>query len=230
MATIYRKYNLNKNYFDSIDTEDKAYWLGFIYADGCVDKSHKQLIISLSPIDYEHLSLFNHCIESDYSIKYRDNNRYITLQISCKHLVESLIEKGCVPHKSLILTFPNKNTIPEHLIKHFIRGYFDGDGCISTILRRKTNRINPIMECEVNFLGTKSMLEGISENIPISSIKIFKFGKIYKFRVQSKKNIINLMDYLYEDSSFYLQRKYDKYINNVKQYITKRHPLINNTI
>jgi hypothetical protein len=216
---------INENYFEVIDTEDKAYWLGFLYADGCISQDHRHIIVSLSPVDYEHLVMLNNCMDSEYTIKFMDDNRYITLNIARKKIAEDLIDKGCVPAKSLILQFPTEDKLPKELQRHFIRGYFDGDGCISTKLRTKKNRPNPIMECEVNFLGTRNMLEHIADIIPVENIKVIEFGKIYKFRIHNKKDIIKLMDYLYEDSSFYLQRKFDKYQNNIKNYITPRHPL-----
>ena len=212
------KYECNVNYFETIDTEDKAYWLGFIYADGCIDNDCKVLIINLNPIDLNHLILFNECIGSNYPITYQDNNRYISLRITRKEFVKHLVNKGCTPRKSLTLKFPTSDQLPLHLVKHFIRGYFDGDGCLHTRLRKCLNKLRPYLECEVNFLGTYDMLYSISQNIPINNIKILQFGNIYKFRISSKKNIILLLDYLYQDSLFYLQRKYDKYITDIKNY------------
>jgi len=220
------KYTVDENYFDCIDTEDKAYWLGFLYADGCVTKDCKCLVINLCTDDIVHLVAFNKCVSSTYPIKQIDNGRYVSLRITNKRLVSALVLCGCIPCKSLILTFPNNNILPTKLQRHFIRGYFDGDGCISTILRTKQNRTTPVMECEVNFLGTYDMLNNITKIIPVDDIKIFKFGNIFKFRLQSKKKIIELMEYLYNGSSIYLERKHDKYLSNIKNYITKRHPLI----
>jgi hypothetical protein len=211
-------YKCNKDYFRTINTEDKAYWLGFIYADGCVTKNHRSLIINLSPTDIEHLNLFNQCIESTYPIKYKDNGRYVSLIISNKHFVENLIDKGCVPHKSLVLQFPTENQVPSNLIKHFIRGYFDGDGCIHTKMRQHKNKPRPYLECEVNFLGTYDMLCNIIKHVPLLNINIKEFGLIYKFRICSKNKIVELLDYLYGDSHFYLPRKYIKYINDIKNY------------
>ena len=219
-----QKTQINENYFEVIDSEDKAYWLGFLYVDGCVTKDLKSIIVNLSSVDYNHLKALNECMNSDYEIKYKDNNS-VWLRITRKKIAKDLVDKGCTPSKSLTLQFPSEDKLSKELQRHFIRGYFDGDGCISTILRKHKNRKNPIMECEVNFLGTKHILENIVKIIPLDNVRIFQFGKIYKFRIQNKKDIIKLMDYLYEDSHFYLQRKFKKYNDNIKNYITKRHPL-----
>ena len=55
-----RRYNVNHKYFEVIDTEEKAYWLGFLYADGCVikTKTGSSLLLKLSVKDEEHLNLF----------------------------------------------------------------------------------------------------------------------------------------------------------------------------
>lgn len=213
----WHKRNCNIDYFKIIDTEDKAYWLGFIFADGCISDDHKQLIISLQPSDIQHLEMFNKCIESDYPIMYMDNNRYITLRISRKDFVKHLIDKGCVPRKSLILQFPSEDKLPTHLIKHFIRGYFDGDGCLHAKFIKRWNKPNPYLSCEVNFLGTYDMLQNISKFVPVEFSKIRQDGKIYKMRLTSKSKIIELLDYLYQDSYFYLKRKHDKYVNIIKK-------------
>ena len=214
------KRNCNVDYFKIIDTEDKAYWLGFIYADGCITKDRRSLIINLQPGDIGHLQLFNQCIESDYPIIYKDNGRYVSLHISKKEFVENLINKGCVPHKSLILQFPTEDQLPNNLIKHFIREYFDGDGCLHVKFIKRWNKPNPYLSCEVNFLGTYNMLQNICKFVPVEFSSIKEDGKIYKMRLTSKKKIIKLLDYFYEDSHFYLQRKFDKYENIIKRCLT----------
>jgi intein/homing endonuclease len=125
--------------FDVIDTEEKAYWLGFIYADGYIETESNRFGIGISIKDYGHLVKFNSFM------KYLGNNIKTKIskqkykgelkekeicfwRVSDKHLKESLIKQGCFEKKSLILEFPK---IPAKLVKHFIRGYFDGDGCVS---------------------------------------------------------------------------------------------------
>ena len=212
----WHKYNCNINYFETIDTEDKAYWLGFIYADGCISNDNKTLITNLNPTDVEHLKLFNQCIESDYPIIYMDNNRYVALRISRKEFVDHLIDKGCVPRKSLILHFPSSDKLLTELVRHFVRGYFDGDGCLHAKFIKRWNKPNLYLSCEINFLGTYDMLFNISKFSPIEFSDIRPDGKIYKMRTSSKNKIIKFLDYLYEDSHFYLQRKFEKYNGIIK--------------
>ena len=66
-----KKYDVNENYFSSIEGEERAYWLGFLYADGYVRIKGKsgQLTLKLSSKDRDHIVLFNKCLESNYPIK-----------------------------------------------------------------------------------------------------------------------------------------------------------------
>lgn len=217
------KYSCNEKYFEKIDTEDKAYWLGFIYADGCVRNDKSVLAIVLSKKDNELLETFNKCIDSNYQIKNinRGNFDYIDLRINSRKLCKDLIDKGCYPQKTFILKFPTQEQVPSHLINHFIRGYFDGDGCIYANLCKVNNRPSLFMRTEINFLGTKELLEGILHYIPSSNAKISKkkTDNIYALRIYNKKEIILVMDYIYENATIFLHRKYEKYIRNIKYYV-----------
>ena len=68
------KYKYNKDYFNKIDTADKAYWLGFLYADGCVTQNKDHTIIDLSIVDYAHLLLFRDCVESNNNIRFKNHS------------------------------------------------------------------------------------------------------------------------------------------------------------
>ena len=128
-----RKYTLNHDYFENIDNEQKAYWLGFMYADGYVTK-RGQVGISLAMRDMDHLHKFNNCIESTYSIKvYTQTSGYVVGTEYCRLLFQSnkmkddLEKHGCMEQKTNILKAP---ILEKKLAPHFIRGYLDGDGCI----------------------------------------------------------------------------------------------------
>ena len=114
--------------FETIDTEEKAYWLGFLYADGSVSSKEHKIELGLAEQDLKQIEKFRDFIGIMNKISYRSTTksyRYSFRSESCK---EDLIKQGCVPKKSLILNFPTENQVPKNLIRHFIRGYFDGDG------------------------------------------------------------------------------------------------------
>jgi hypothetical protein len=210
----------NENYFEKIDTEDKAYWLGFLYADGCVTQNHDSVILCLSANDLDHLKMFRRCIETDYKIGYGNNDKYVRLAIYKKKLAEDLVHKGCIPAKSLILKFPTEEQIPKELIRHFIRGYFDGDGCIYSKFKKNRNCV--YLDTEVNFLGTQEFLQCMLKYLPVDG-KITERGKdnIFALRIYNKNTILQLMDFMYKDSNFYLHRKYVKFID-LKEYMTNK--------
>lgn len=141
------KLKFNENVFDEINTEEKAYWLGFMYADGYIDsspldpdkKSTYKVELSLSEYDIEHLYKFNKFMQHEDNnvkvgkVKAKDKEYYrCRWGIANKHLWSSLNNLGCTPRKSLTLQFPNISIFSnDNLIVPFIRGYFDGDGCLT---------------------------------------------------------------------------------------------------
>jgi hypothetical protein len=126
-----RRFRLNVSVFDNIDSEAKAYWLGFIMADGwVVIKPCYAFGLKLSRKDEEHVLLFRDFIESEHHVYYVGSDRqHCLLRITSKDFVLALIRRGVVPRKSQLLEYPN--FVPTYLERHFIRGYFDGDGWIT---------------------------------------------------------------------------------------------------
>lgn len=204
-----KMYSLNQNFFEIIDTEEKAYWLGFLYADGCiyVAKNRKEVILELSTQDIEHIGLFNKHINSNRKIKITKRG-YARLEIFNTKMVDDLINLGCISRKSLKVKFPTEEIVPRYLIHHFIRGYMDGDGCICPYYKNIKGRKKPYFTCEVKFVGTFEMIKGIKD--------FFNSDKII-LRPKHAKNICNInfkvrkhlkeVLFLYENATVYLERK-----------------------
>jgi len=212
----YGKYKLNQNYFNKIDNEFKAYWLGFLYADGCnriKSKNNKMeyvLSVALALIDKEHLNKLLNSIQSDSIIKDRvDKNGYSSscIHICNKNICEDLNDLGCTPNKSLSLKFPSNDIVPKELVCHFIRGYFDGDGCIHINLQKRS--------ISISFVGTFEFLSVIQdiflENIGIKKTKIFKKGNAYSIQCGDIYACHLIYKYLYNDCNIYLERKFEKF-------------------
>lgn len=125
-----------------------------------------------------------------------------------KHLWNTLNSYGCTPKKSLILKFPDINIFKDKsLIRHFIRGYFDGDGCISYAATTKNkSKFFPV----IVIVGTKDILDNIMK---YSNIKGFyptaMCGKAFEIRF-SQNNSRDLIKYLYDDCTIYLERKFKR--------------------
>ena len=136
-----RKYNYNENYFEKIDSPEKAYCLGFWYADGYVETSPNH-VISIAQIDLQKdiLEKIAHEFGSDkpiYERKHEKGRIFYVLQFNGEKLTSDLIKLGCTTNKSLTLQFPTYKIVPIEFMSHFIRGYFDGDGCIWNGKRKK---------------------------------------------------------------------------------------------
>lgn len=209
------KYQVDENYFEKIDSKNKAYWLGFLYADGCVLSKTKNgkisyvLEVSLSIEDISHLERLKMCLKSNSPIKIKlVKNKYQACRITIcnKKICEDLIKLGCTPRKSLTLTFPNEEQLPKELIPHFIRGYLDGDGCI----------YKGSSDISVSIVGTLDVLTNIQDimfqQFGLTKVKISKKGNAYQCIWQGLGNAKTWFDYLYNyEDIIYLQRKFDKF-------------------
>ena len=204
------------HHFEIIDTEEKAYWLGFLYADGSVGSSEAKIELGLAEKDVKHIEKFRNFIGINNKISYREKTksyRYSFRSQSCK---EDLIKQGCIPKKSLILKFPTVDQVPLKLIKHFIRGYFDGDGWF-------TNTDNCF---QVGLIGTEDFIKGFLDNIK----NINKDNKIFnvhredgakRYIFSAYQDVLNFLNWIYKDANIYLDRKYEHYIdfiNNGSKY------------
>lgn len=229
-----RKYTCNYRYFENIDTLERAYWLGMLMADGCVIHTHRlrhlktcdswqdryYLQLSLKDDDIAHIQKFKRAIESNhpinvynYSSGLASEGRYARLIIEDKSLVDDLISHGVCEKKTLILKYPD--ILPE-LDSHFIRGYFDGDGCISKSQGREQTPMY-----EANITSTYEFLESIYRRLPLNSNKEFnpkqrfseRDNNNWTFRFAGNRQLLRVLNYLYQNSTddIRLDRKYKKY-------------------
>lgn len=226
------QYSCNSNYFETIDTEEKAYWLGFMYADGYIQKEStdgcsKKVGISLSEKDKEHLEKFKECINSNtpihtYNVSsgYNINSIYCRIILTEPKMAEDLIDKGCFEHKTNIIKFPTEQQVPKHLLKHFIRGYFDGDGSLKQRKSKyKTGMIN--YDYVIAFIGTDDFLKGIQDYLLENNIITRKYDFTKRKNDQTVSafefggNIASLRfcEFIYGDAKIFLDRKYQRYIN-----------------
>lgn len=218
----YRKYFHDFNYFEVIDSEEKAYWLGFMFADGyIVDFSNTygedSFGISISKKDYSLLEKFKKSIQATNPIK--EYNRkgpgenLIRLLMTSQKTVNDLINHGCVKQKSLILKPPSG--IPNDLIRHFIRGFFDGDGCITKSYLSKIKKYI----YSVQITSTLEMVSWIKEKTMMGSIvKEKRRDKTYYYELGGNIQLIKFYHYLYDDSTIYLDRKYEKFKELLNKY------------
>ena len=214
-CSAYSKYGYVENFFQVIDNEEKAYWLGFLYADGCVCGG--QISLELGIKDLKHLEKFKSAIAPGAKITFCKKKRkfeykdYCRIRLTSTEMVSQIKNLGCIPAKSQKLIFPSKEIVPDSLISHFIRGYFDGDGCLKYNRSTKTPSVTVVgTEQFLNYLqGTfESHIAGYTKTklAPCGNVKTYVKGG----RTAAKA----VMDFLYKDAHVWLDRKFERY----KQY------------
>lgn len=223
----YRKYFFDFDFFSKIDNELAAYWLGFLYADGSVEAvtahgyGQRAFKLALAEQDREILEHFKEDLKSSYPIR-EDNsicseNEQVKLihELRSEKTVQDLERLGCVPRKSLILTFPSEEQVPRNLINHFIRGYFDGDGSITSYQEKE----NHSPKYTVNFVGTEEFIKALAEYIPYSSIYPDKRrSNSWYVNVGGNRQVAKFYHQIYDGATRYMKRKYDKFQPLIKKY------------
>lgn len=203
-----RTYTLDNDFWETVDTEAKAYWLGFLATDGCVSRAG-DVILSLSIRDKGHLEKYREAIGSSHPIKTVDNSRgYSTssvlgrFSVTSKKMAADLIALGIVPAKT-------KNLVPwdgpSHLMRHYWRGCVDGDGTV--FLNRNGARWT------VGFSGTEKMCRAFSSFVNHQTkLAVTPYHKNGLFHAQycGKSGPAKVATLLYEGATVFLDRKNEK--------------------
>lgn len=209
---------INHDYFETIDTEHKAYWIGLLLADGSISKKvykngsyTHNLRLELKASDRDLIEALVYDLESNKVVReYTSNsqrgrfkdkhNAYVAF--SSRKLGEDLEKYGIVPNKTHILK--DLPQIPHELMRHFIRGYFDGDG--SVYVDSKTNSLRTA------FYGTHDFVANIQSFLQTELG--FRDKKVHdqkeanvSFINYAKKESEILYHYMYSEATICLERK-----------------------
>ena len=202
-------YKADYRKFENIDTPEKAYWLGFIAADGCVftRKENATIKIAIHQKDREHLEKFQKFMNSNVKItEYLNDTGYseksptpmCSISFNSVDMAQDFIKHGIVPKKSLILEPPK---IDKEFYLPYILGYFDGDG---TIYKSSTNFI-------IGFVGTEEILTWIKQELSVDN-KLEKRKEDnknnYYFRIGGTNKVLNILNKFYLEPKVYLERKF----------------------
>lgn len=207
-----RKYFIhNPTYFKFIDTEEKAYFLGFILGDGNLT-SNNVIAFGLHCKDAYILQRLLDLIQGTYILTEKltydkrtgATNCGVQLSICCKELYYDILSHGIGKDKSKHYIFPTFLSV--ELQRHFIRGLFDADGSIG---------VTPSGHKYANLISTKEGLEKIMEITKNHNIKwnnhLHKFKNVENvYRICMGEDVLKLHHWLYDDSTIYLNRKYEK--------------------
>jgi len=222
-------YILNKNhdFFEKIDSEIKAYLLGYFIADGCVSiepkknkkgeiySYNKRMMLLVSVDDEEVIRYFQSYISPDTKIRYSNNQTGVifrkpqcSIKISSKKIVEDLSKLNIHPRKTQDANFSfDFDLISKDLHNHFIRGFFDGDGGL-------VSKGKSIQFCFTS-LNFCKQIEQLFQELNLSINISLKKGKnmvFYQLTINGGYSKIKIIkDYLYENANYYLKRKFDKF-------------------
>lgn len=219
---------IRHNFFNNIQTELQAYLLGFYAADGSVDEKRKTFRIHLSNKDSEIVYLYKDIISPDarlFSVNAGTKNNVIRtkniidngsigVDITSAILVADLVKLGIGYNKTRNgWILPN---IPKELIRHFIRGYFDGDGCISCSYVKEQNnrkaRMKMHFDIDAKLESVIDILNNELHKNNINSIKYYlKRDNMWRLSSSSWSTCKDMFNYLYKDCNFCLSRKFNKF-------------------
>lgn len=210
------KHLFNRDYFSKIDTNDKAYFLGLLFADGNVHKNTTTL--TLEKTDAEIIAKFK--IYINYLAEIRlDREKYLRFVLCSQKIARDLISHGCVERKSLILKFPNLDS--DELIRHFIRGYFDGDGSFYF------GQSGAYVDIAGTNLFCQYLLEIIKLKLDIH-VGIRPIKNIFRARISGTRQVMKFLNWLYYNrGDLYMERKLQKFKNYVINYKNKYQIKIN---
>lgn len=220
-----KKYTCNSDYFKDIDTEEKAYWLGFMYADGYITSNPnnaaniKRFGVSLMDGDTHHLEKFNLAIKSDYPINhytvtqgYKIGAGYCRIIICDDKFVRNLMSHGCIERKSNIVNPPTG--LPEEFEKHFIRGFMDANGSVVE------NNTKYGLSFTIKWASTESVLKWIMNHLIKNKILKHEYPLVKRkeehivssFEFGGNYLVKKYLDYIYNGASVWLDRKHDRYL------------------
>jgi hypothetical protein len=218
-SELQRKYNIDETFFDVIDTEEKAYFLGFLYADGYNNTDRNSVALSLKESDKDILIRLNSLIQPDKPLQYvefkketrgyKNSSNQYRLVIANKHISERLTELGCCKNKTHTITFPSEEQVPKHLQRHFVRGYFDGDGWVG---EKAISIVSTLNFC--NSLA-ETLKEEFNINCYIRARHPERNNSIRMLEL-NKKSARTFLKWIYKDSNIHLQRKYDRYLKQIE--------------
>ena len=213
--------DIEKNFFKSWSPQ-MAYLLGLLFSDGTVEntqKSSRTCYFAFTSKDFDLIQQVKELLSSSHTIHTRKPlwqkiknkeyfcNKTFYLRVGSKNMYQDLVKLGLKPRKSLTLKFPR---VPDSLLSFFIRGYFDGDGCI--YVNRKNNKeLKVIFTC-----GSKKFLKRLStilqERINTSPKSIPKSTGAYRLAFR-KFDSLKILNFLYKDlyKAPFLNRKFQIY-------------------
>ncbi len=216
---LHRIYQCNHAYFDQPLDEERAYWIGFLLADGCVsyrkgtNTGAPSIGMGLSAVDTVHIERFRDALQSNHPIRYYtakggygDGKPMARLFIASSELVSAAERFGIVEQKTKICVTPQ---IPQEFMRHMYRGYVDGDGGLSLYqLRRWQNAAFDVVGTEKFLQDFGTWLITNAGTNPIIPLKSHNTKAVVNLRYGGLRQVSDILHVLYDGATVYLERKY----------------------
>lgn len=214
------KYACDHGFFDVIDSESKAYWLGFLFADGNVSLRPRAAVrVALAIRDKDHLERLQEALRSNHPIyeisKPLNGKTYgqAILHVASPRMARALTGRGMTPNKTYTVRWPRG--VPNHLTRHFVRGFFDGDG---------TWFVHPTVRGQVAFqlvcanpFFLEDFKSAVQAQCEVGNPTVFhdarrddKKRNTYSLGFRGAQQCARLFSFLYHDASIWLPRKYEQ--------------------
>ena len=221
LSQAHRKYNLDEFFFSNIDTEEKAYWLGFLASDGAITDENK-IRLSLKTKDKELLVKFKKAMKWTGKDYYHKNTDAPEVYFRSFKMVKDLANYFVTPRKTFAVKFPH---IPKSLERHFIRGVFDADGCINKatrITQGKSGQLYIFYGGEFNIEGNRKFISAIQSRLvelglPLNSIS-YPGKSINRVRYGGINQLRKIYNYLFGEAYIFLKRKKKLFEDILKNY------------
>ena len=217
------KYKVNEDFF-SVWGSKMAYVLGYLYADGSIYKSERGSYVSVTSIDRDTISKIKRWLNSEHTVRvdkssYSNNKLRYTLRIGNKKIYQDLVSLGLYPNKSLTVRLP---LIPSEWFADFLRGYFDGDGCVSLYRTKGITKKLIIRKLSVIFTsGSMRFLEDLLMNLAkyldLRQKKVYTSRRCYQLRFATHDSL-TILYFMYKGSPYqlFLKRKFAIYLKYLK--------------
>jgi hypothetical protein len=211
----HRKYTCNAHYFDAVKTEQQAYFLGFLFADGC--NTGNSVALHLQEQDAAILVALKSAMESNHPILHRKNRPLVCFCMYSPVLADRLDSLGCTSHKRETLVFPDY--LSKEMLPHFIRGFWDGNGYIADVSKQKGR----YPKYRISVSGTEEfctvLADILTENTGVrcGMEKARRTLWSWHMTIGGRLQVKSVLDYLYGNAAIALERQW----NLAKQILTE---------
>lgn len=209
------KYEINQQFFRRWSTK-MAYVLGFITADGNLQKTKYGHLVHIAADDYDVIAKIKVAMRMKGRIleKKRKNGKIsYSLRFSDKIIFNDLLKLSLTPRKSLTIKPP---PVPKKFLWDYIRGFFDGDGCVYIRTTKYPSKLHVLF-----YTGSFAMISFLYKAFRMilpkyrGKIMVRKKGANYYVLHFGQKDSNMIFKYLYKNASLFMKRKHEIFMKGL---------------